>query len=464
MPGSKSKQKNKNCCKTESDCESKSIESDKETSSSSIKPNEASNVNVSPSSSESPEEKPTNSSSIAIQQSEGSSANTKDSQEDSTSNQKNDIAESKNVNASNQPSQNGKETSEITVAVENGSKADKKDNITNESKPVGNPKYLDEAGVKEILGQLDIDSPSISAEEKIKILCTVFKTSITENVNYKEASRNIVEQLDKNEQTKEALQKLCKALKQQVDLKTEEGELKLREETQKRIDATSSFQSTISELSTLVEKHNMHNRNLQGENKALGDKLKELLESHEKREDKIENLRNEFSLQIQLFEAQLAKAKLEKTEITADFNKERLELQKKVMEADEQAMLFMKREDMLKEQIEIYQQQYSDIEKNIGGTSKNFQYFKKEIERVTNELKKVEVDTAEWKAKFEDSQELVKKMNYQNLDREKELEGAKRKLVAMEKLNRHLSQERTNLMKEVEALENGKKELNGDST
>lgn len=74
------------------------------------------------------------------------------------------------------------------------------------------------------------------------------------------------------------------------------------------------------------------------------------------------------------------------------------------------------------------------------------------------------MDTAEWKAKFEDSQELVKKMNYQNLDREKELEGAKRKLVAMEKLNRHLSQERTNLMKEVEALENGKKELNGDST
>ena len=79
-------------------------------------------------------------------------------------------------------------------------------------------------------------------------------------------------------------------------------------------------------------------------------------------------------------------------------------------------------------------------------------------------INQVEMDTAEWKAKFEDSQELVKKMNYQNLDREKELEGAKRKLVAMEKLNRHLSQERTNLMKEVETLEKGKKELNGDST
>ena len=173
----------------------------------------------------------------------------------------------------------------------------------------------------------------VTWEVNVPLICCVFLI-----LSYKEASRNIVEQLDKNEQTKEALQKLCKALKQQVDLKTEEGELKLREETQKRIDATSSFQSTISELSTLVEKHNMQNKNLQGENKALGDKLKELLESHEKREDKIENLRNEFSLQIQLFEAQLAKAKLEKTEITADFNKERLELQKKVMEADEQVI------------------------------------------------------------------------------------------------------------------------------
>ena len=155
-------------------------------------------------------------------------------------------------------------------------------------------------------------------------------------LRYKEASRNIVDQLDKNEQTKAALQKLCKALKTQVDLKTEEGDLKLREETQKRIDCTTSFQNTITELSTLVEKHNMHNKNLQDENKALAEKLKELLESHEKREDKIAGLRNEFGLQLQLFEAQLAKAKLEKTEVTADFNKERLELQKKVMEADEQ--------------------------------------------------------------------------------------------------------------------------------
>ena len=52
-------------------------------------------------------------------------------------------------------------------------------------------------------------------------------------------------------------------------------------------------------------------------------------------------------------------------------------------------------------------------------------------------------------------------MNYQNLDREKELETMKRKFLAMEKLNRHLSQERTNLLKQIEQHEN--KQPNGDS-
>ena len=46
--------------------------------------------------------------------------------------------------------------------------------------------------------------------------------------------------------------------------------------------------------------------------------------------------KQEFNLQAQLFEAQIAKAKLEKAEISADFNKERLDLQKQIMEQEAQ--------------------------------------------------------------------------------------------------------------------------------
>ena len=56
-------------------------------------------------------------------------------------------------------------------------------------------------------------------------------------------------------------------------------------------------------------------------------------------------------------------------------------------------MLMVNRENLLKEQVELYQQQYSEVEQNIGGTTANFQHFRKEIERVTKELKKVITQT-----------------------------------------------------------------------
>ena len=61
-------------------------------------------------------------------------------------------------------------------------------------------------------------------------------------------------------------------------------------------------------------------------------------------------------------------------------------------------------------------------------------------------LRKVERDTADWKDKFEVSNEQVKKMNVASLEREKELTMVKKKLAAMEKLNRALQKERADLI------------------
>jgi len=478
MPGSKKK---KNSADASSNSETNSKDDSKDGASTSSKEDDAPKAGASASSadvelekkmlnlpkpeSESESTKQTNAASDSVTSSEENPKSTKNEQI-STEITKSSVESSDR--ASTDPSvESPKQEDAVTTDNSSTSSTDKNENESSASNEESSPKVsplpsIDDEGVHEILKQLDIDSPTVSTEEKIKVLCTIFKASVAENVQYKEASKNIIDQLDKNEQTKEALQKLCKALKTQVELKREEGELKLREETQKRIDCTTSFQNVITDLSVLVEKHNGHNKSLQQENQALAVKLRELLQTYEKREDKIEQLRTEFGLQLQLFEAQIAKAKLEKTEVTANFNSERIGLQKQILEGDQQMMLMLNREELLKEQVELYQKQYSEVEKNIGGTTANFQHFRKEIERVTKELKKVERDTDEWKAKFEESQTLVKKMNYQNLDREKEMEGMKRKLVAMEKLNRHLSQERTNLLKKVEETET--KQPNGDST
>ena len=71
----------------------------------------------------------------------------------------------------------------------------------------------------------------------------------------------------------------------------------------------------------------------------------------------------EFSLKTQLHEAQLAKAKVEKAEITTDFNAERLQLNKSLIEAKQQIDLLISREDNLKEQVDLYAAQYNAMEK-----------------------------------------------------------------------------------------------------
>merc|ERR1719477_263657 len=118
--------------------------------------------------------------------------------------------------------------------------------------------------------------------------------------------------------------------------------------------------------------------------------------------------------------------------------------------------MMMGRETNLKDQLELYQTQVKDMESNLGGTTSTFQNFRKEMDRLTKQLRKVERDTEEWQNKFQESQEHIQRMNKANLEKAKEFHGLERKLEAMEKLNRTLNAERTKLMEaQKETQSNG---------
>merc|ERR1712223_1789501 len=124
MPGSKSKQKNKSGSKSDSDSESKSVEG--EASSSSIKPNEASNViEPQPSADTNNAEKaPTDQVTISSENSDKIPEETNVSLQagsDSPVNEDKDNVESKVVDSSNQEILNGHETTVEKEKVSNGS-------------------------------------------------------------------------------------------------------------------------------------------------------------------------------------------------------------------------------------------------------------------------------------------------------------------------------------------------------
>ena len=272
-------------------------------------------------------------------------------------------------------------------------------------------------------------------------------------IRLEDEANNLMQQIAKQGETSAALTKLIDALKTQVALTKEEAGLKLMEETNKRIECSKNFQSTMTELSDLVGSHTDHNSRLKNENEKLTSKFSELLAQFEEREKRNSAFRIEADLQMKLFEAKLAKANIEKAEINADFTKERLGMHKELLESKkENADLFQQNKE-LTEQIEVYVKQYEELQKGIGEKNDGFKHFKVEMERLGKKLRAFERDTSDWKDKFETSNEQVKKMNALQLEKDKELQSAKKKLAAMEKLNRALQDERTELTKKIAAKE-----------
>ena len=165
----------------------------------------------------------------------------------------------------------------------------------------------------------------------------------------------------------------------------------------------------------------------------------------------------EFKLKSQLYEAQIAKVKVEKAEVSADLNGERLLMQKQLLEAKKNIEILLTREDNLKEQIELYSNQYESMSKGVNDKKTNVSNFKTQVDNLNKKLKVLEADTSKWKEKFEESNDVVVKMNTAKANADQELEATKRKLVAMEKLNRALQTERTQLLEKVKSTnqENG---------
>ena len=160
-----------------------------------------------------------------------------------------------------------------------------------------------------------------------------------------------------------------------------------------------------------------------------------------------------------MYEAQVAKAKVEKAEVSADFNKERLQMQKALLEAKKNIDLLLTREDNLKEQIELYANQCEAMSKGVVDKKTNVGTFKTQVDNLNGKLKKLESETSVWKEKFQESNEVVVKMNAAKADSDRELDVTKKKLAAMEKLNRALQAERADLLAQAK-----NSNQNGNST
>merc|ERR1712192_310061 len=315
--------------------------------------------------------------------------------------------------------------------------------------------------VLSVVTKLNEDT-KLSDCEKIDTLCLLVQRIVEENKVLKNEIAVVGDQCEKQREAKEVILTLNTAYKKQIDLVREESRLRLEEEMAKRSENMGGYNTTMTDLSNLLETHTAQNSRLRDQNAQMASKMGELVGETEKRDEMVKGLHEEAQLQIVLLQHQVQKAQIEKAEIKADMTKDRLELSQDLLLERERGKNLEETVRLLKEQAEIYQLQMEELQAGGASNSKSFNHFKTQIDKLTKSMTQLEKDTANWRQKYEVSSSQVKKMNTSAMERESEVVSLKKKLESMVKLNKTLSQERATLLEKCKEQATLFGEMQGD--
>merc|ERR1711953_1632611 len=291
--------------------------------------------------------------------------------------------------------------------------------------------------------------------EKIDTLCLLLSKFVEVNGVLKNEIGIMLEQIKKHVAAKETLKAMNEAYKRQVDLVKEECELRLKEEQTKRQDNMGDYSATMDELSGLLETQSGQNSKLLTDNTQMSEQMNKLIMETQKREEQFGRLQTEYSLQITLYEAQLKKAQLEKAEVKCEMTQERIDIAKELETERDRSANLERTVTNLREQLDIYEKQSTELTQGVGNNAKQFQYFKTQIDKLTSTMTTLEKETSQWREKSELSAKQVQKMNQLTMEKDKDLTSLKKKLEGMVKLNQALTTERSELMTKVKKLDVG---------
>ncbi|KJH44934.1 hypothetical protein DICVIV_09010 [Dictyocaulus viviparus] len=188
---------------------------------------------------------------------------------------------------------------------------------------------------------------------------------------------------------------------------------------------------------------------LAADNGRLAEKLKELGNEYESRMNAIQQQYKEKDNYWQEYnkaretEIKLLKTKLEAAEIYAKKSAlEKEELTRTFVEDTARIGGALKNEKALREEVKRYAGRYEEITKNLAESNAAFDKFKKEIDRVNANFKKVETDSFKWKQKYEEASKNVLLLTMAKKDLEDTALIQQKKLSQLEQLCRALSSRR----------------------
>ncbi|KAM5163730.1 beta-taxilin [Mantella aurantiaca] len=245
------------------------------------------------------------------------------------------------------------------------------------------------------------------------------------------------------------LESLCRELQRHNKTLKEETIQRAREDEEKRKEITNHFQITLADIQSQIEQQSERNNKLCMENAELADKLKSIVSQYEGREEHLEKIFKQRELQQKLVDARLEQAQEHIKEAEEKHKREKDFLLTQAAEWKLQTKMLTEQETMLKTQIALYSERFDEFQNSLTKSNEVFTTFKKEMEKMTKKMKKLEKDTNTWKTRFENCNKALLDMIEEKAMKAKEYDCFVVKIERLEKLCRALQEERIELYKRI---------------
>ncbi|XP_008563712.1 PREDICTED: beta-taxilin [Galeopterus variegatus] len=245
------------------------------------------------------------------------------------------------------------------------------------------------------------------------------------------------------------LESLCRELQRHNKTLKEETLQRAREEEEKRKEITSHFQSTLTDIQAQIEQQSERNMKLCQENTELAEKLKSIIDQYELREEHLDKIFKHRELQQKLVDAKLEQAQEMMKEAEERHKREKEYLLNQAAEWKLQAKVLKEQETVLQAQLTLYSGRFEEFQSTLTKSNEVFATFKQEMDKTTKKMKKLEKDTAMWKARFENCNKALLDMIEEKALRAKEYECFVLKIGRLENLCRALQEERNELYKKI---------------
>ncbi|ERE83098.1 beta-taxilin-like protein [Cricetulus griseus] len=260
------------------------------------------------------------------------------------------------------------------------------------------------------------------------------------------------------------LESLCRELQRHNKTLKEETLQRAREEEEKRKEITSHLQTTLTDIQTQIEQQSERNMKLCQENSELAEKLKSIIDQYELREEHLDKIFKHRELQQKLVDAKLEQAQEMMQEAEERHKREKEYLLNQAAEWKLQAKVLKEQETVLQAQLTLYSGRFEEFQSTLSKSNEVFATFKQEMDKTTKKMKKLEKDTATWKARFENCNKALLDMIEEKALRAKEYECFVMKIQRLESLCRALQEERKELYKKIQEAKISEKEEQGQHT